>query len=178
MKFNFKIYLFFIFLFTILANSGFSQNEPNKMAKIKMKGIYIYQFAKNVNWPDNHFSGNFIIGVYGDQDLFNQLNKSYTDKLIGSQKIKVKFYNDLSKIIDSHLFFVSEEKNGNINKVRKILPPHTLLVSEGADLVSTGSIINFIYVQSRLKFQVNKTKAEKNDLKIGQQLQKLAHLTI
>ena len=178
MKFNFKIYLFFIFLFTILANSGFSQNEPNKMAKIKMKGIYIYQFAKNVNWPDNHFSGNFIIGVYGDQDLFNQLNKSYTDKLIGSQKIKVKFYNDLSKITDSHLFFVSEEKNGNINKVRKILPPHTLLVSEGADLVSTGSIINFIYVQSRLKFQVNKTKAEKNDLKIGQQLQKLAHLTI
>jgi hypothetical protein len=148
------------------------------MAKIKMKGIYIYQFAKNVNWPDNHFSGNFIIGVYGDQDLFNQLNKSYTDKLIGRQKIKVKFYNDLSKITDSHLFFVSEEKNGNINKVRKILPPHTLLVSEGADLVSTGSIINFIYVQSRLKFQVNKTKAEKNDLKIGQQLQKLAHLTI
>ena len=178
MKFNFKIYLLFIFLFTILANSGFSQNDPNKMAKIKMKGIYIYQFAKNVNWPDNHFSGNFIIGVYGDQDLFNQLNKSYTDKLIGSQKIKVKFYNDLSKITDSHLFFVSEEKNGNINKVRKILPPHTLLVSEGADLVSTGSIINFIYVQSRLKFQVNKTKAEKNDLKIGQQLQKLAHLTI
>jgi len=178
LKFNFKIYLLFIFLFTILANSGFSQNDPNKMAKIKMKGIYIYQFAKNVNWPDNHFSGNFIIGVYGDQDLFNQLNKSYTDKLIGSQKIKVKFYNDLSKITDSHLFFVSEEKNGNINKVRKILPPHTLLVSEGADLVSTGSIINFIYVQSRLKFQVNKTKAEKNDLKIGQQLQKLAHLTI
>jgi len=45
-------------------------------------------------------------------------------------------------------------------------------------LVSTGSIINFIYVQSSLKFQVNKTKAEENDLKIGQQLQKLAYLTI
>ena len=161
-----------------MANSGFSQYDPNKMAKIKMKGIYIYQFAKNVNWPDDHFTGSFIIGVYGDQDLFNQLNKSYSDKLIGSQKIKVKFYNDLSKIIDSHLFFVSEKKNGNINKVRKILPPRTLLVSEGADLVSTGSIINFIYVQSRLKFQVNKTKAEENDLKIGQQLQKLAYLTI
>ena len=143
-----------------------------------MKGIFIISFAKNVNWPDDYLNGDFIIGVYGDQDLFNQLYKSYTGKLIGSQKIKVKFYNDLSKITDSHLFFVSEEKNGNINKVRKILPPHTLLVSEGADLVSTGSIINFIYVQSSLKFQVNKTKAEENDLKIGQQLQKLAHLTI
>ena len=165
-------------LFTILTNSGFAQYGDNKMAKIKMKGIFIISFAKNVNWPDNYLNGDFIIGVYGDQDLFNQLYNSYTDKLIGSQKIKVKFYNDLSKIKDSHLFFVSEEKNGNINKVRKILPPHTLLVSEGADLVSTGSIINFIYVQSSLKFQVNKTKAEENDLKIGQQLQKLAYLTI
>ena len=52
---------------------------------------FVANFAKNVNWPDDHFNGNFIIGVYGDQDLFNQLNKSYTDKLIGSQKIKVKF---------------------------------------------------------------------------------------
>ena len=178
MKFNFNKYLLFIFLLTIVASSGFSQYDPNKMAKSKLKGMYIYNFAKNVNWPDDHFNGSFIIGVYGDQDLFNQLNKSYTDKLIGNQKIKVKFYNDLSKITDSHLFFVSEKKNGNINKVRKILPPSTLLVSEGADLVSTGSIINFIYVQSSLKFQVNKTKAEENDLKIGQQLQKLAYLTI
>ena len=178
MKFNFNKYLFFIFLFTVVVNCVYSQGDQFVFAKNKTKGVYIYQFAKNVFWPINHGNGDFIIGIYGDKEFFKQFNNSYTGKLIGSQKIKIKYYNELNNITESHLFFVSQEKTRNINEVSKMLPTHTLLVSEGQDLVTTGSIINFIYVQSRLKFQVNKTKAEKNDLKIGQQLQKLAHSTI
>jgi hypothetical protein len=53
-----------------------------------------------------------------------------------------------------------------------------LLVTEGEDLATTGSMINFIYVQNRLKFQINKSRAEKKDFTIGQTLTKLAYSTI
>jgi hypothetical protein len=178
LKFSFKISVIFALLFIGLCSPGFSQSDPNKIAKIKLKGIYIYSFAKNVYWPQDYSKGDFIIGVYGNKDIYDQLNNAYTNKPIGSQKITVKYYTELSDLKDCHLFFVSEEKTGNLSRVQKVLSSHTLLVSEGENLVTTGSMINFIYVQSRLKFQVNKTKAEKNDLKIGQTLQKLAHSTI
>ena len=46
---------------------------------------------------------------------YTQLNTSYTDKLIGSQKIKIKFFNELDQIKDCHLLFVSEEKMKDID---------------------------------------------------------------
>ena len=55
----------------------------------------------------------------------------------------------------------------------------TLLVTELTDISnSNSSMINFVYVQSRLKFQLNKSEAEKNNFKIGQTLTKLAYSTI
>ena len=76
------------------------------------------------------------------------------------------------------MLYVSSQKNSNLSQVKSLLSEYTLLVSEGQNLAATGSIINFIYVQSRLKYEVNKTKAERNDLKIGQLLTKLAHSII
>tara|TARA_B100001113_G_scaffold336072_1_gene316127 strand:+ start:549 stop:1085 length:537 start_codon:yes stop_codon:yes gene_type:complete len=178
LKLNFKIAFLFSLILVLSAGISLAQTDASKIAKIKLKGIYIYSFAKNVYWPQDYATGDFFIGVYGDNDLYTQLNNSYTDKLIGSQKIKIKFFNEIDQIKDCHLLFVSEEKMMDIGSVRKKISKQTLLVSEGENLVTTGSMINFIYVQSRLKFQVNKTKSEKNDLKIGQTLTKLAHSII
>ncbi len=178
MSFKFKISSIFILTFFILSNIALSQNDANKMAKIKLKGMFIYSFAKNVYWPQKYSKGDFVVAVFGDKDVFNQLNSSYTDKLVGNQKIKIKFYSSLNDIKDCHMLFVSKQKSSSISQIKNVLSQYTLLVSEGENLASTGSMINFIYIDSRLKFQVNKTKAEKNELKIGQTLTKLAHSII
>jgi hypothetical protein len=96
----------------------------------------------------------------------------------GSQKIKFAFYKSASDISDCHLLFVSGEEKESMAKVQKVLNDKTLLVTEGKDLATTGSMINFVYVQNRLKFQINKSKAEKKDFTIGQTLTKLAYSTI
>ena len=178
MKLNIKILTLILLGFILCTNSVYSQLERNKQAKIKLKGMFIYSFAKNVYWPEKYSAGDFIIAVYGDEDIFKQLQTSYTDNLVGNQKIKLKFYENFKEIQDCHMLYVSSQKNGNISQVKSLLSEYTLLVSEGQNLASTGSMINFIYVKSSLKFEVNKTKAEKNELKIGQLLTKLAHSVI
>ena len=178
MKLNIKILTLILLGFILCTNSVYSQLERNKQAKIKLKGMFIYSFAKNVYWPEKYSAGDFIIAVYGDEDIFKQLQTSYTDNLVGNQKIKLKFYENFKEIKDCHMLYVSSQKNSNLSQVKSLLSEYTLLVSEGQNLASTGSIINFIYVQSRLKYEVNKTKAERNDLKIGQLLTKLAHSII
>jgi hypothetical protein len=99
--------------------------------------------------------------------------------MTGSQNIVFDFYESTSDITDCHLLFVSEEKSNVISNVKKVLNEKTLLVTELKDISnSSGNMINFVYVQSRLKFQLNKSVLEKNDFKIGQTLTKLAYSII
>ena len=82
-------------------------------------------------------------------------------------------------LIRCHMLFIAKEETNTISKVKKVLDEKTLLVTELKDISnSSSSMINFVYVQSRLKFQINKSEAEKNNFKIGQTLTKLAYSTI
>ena len=160
----------------LCAQSSISQDA--QAARIKMKGVYIYQFARRVYWPEKYTKGDFNIGIFGNKDIFNQLSSSYTDKLVGSQAIKFKYFEDPSEIDDCHLLYVINENKAIISTINKSIAKQTVLISEVSDLVSSGSMFNFIYVQSRLKYQINKTKAEKSGFKIDQTLTKLAYSTI
>jgi hypothetical protein len=175
LKSKFIIAIVFIAAFTL---SGFGQMGEATAARTKLKGIYMYQFARNVLWPDEFSKGDFVIGVYGDESVYQQFSNSYTNKLIGSQSIKVKFCSSLTELKNCHILFISSSKNGAINQINKNVDKQTLLVSESTNLASSGAIINFIFKDSKLKFELNKTKAQKNDLKVGQYLTKLAYNTI
>ena len=146
---------------------------------MKLQGIYLYSFVKNVYWPSAYSTGDFTIGIYGSKDLFDQLNTNFKGKMTGSQKIVFDFYESTSDISDCHMLFIAKEETSTISKVKKVLDEKTLLVTELKDISnSSSSMINFVYVQSRLKFQLNKSEAEKNNFKIGQTLTKLAYSTI
>ena len=110
MKFLINISLILIFCGSsnlLCAQSPISQDA--QAARIKMKGVYIYQFARRVYWPEKYTKGDFNIGIYGNKDIFDQLSSSYTDKLVGSQAIKFKFFNNPSEIEDCHLLYVINE---------------------------------------------------------------------
>lgn len=175
LKSKFIITLVFTAALTI---SGFGQMGDASAAKIKLKGIYMYQFARSVLWPDEFSKGDFIIGVYGDENVCKQFSNSYTNKLIGSQTIKVKYCSNLSELKNCHILFISSSKNGAINQINKNVDEQTLMVSESSNLASSGAIINFIFKDSKLKFELNKTKAEQHHLKVGQNLTKLAYKII
>ena len=156
-----------------ICSSGISQHDA-KAASNRIKSIYLYQVAKNVYWASSYTKGDFTIGIYGNRDFYNVLNATLKNKMNGSQKIIFDFYESTSEISDCHLLFVGPEKSSLVGKVRKVLNDKTFLVTEGKDLASTGSMLNFVHVQSKLRYQVNKTKAEKGNFTIGESLIKSA----
>ena len=68
------------------------QTEEAKKSVARQKGLYIYQFLKNVEWPKELLSGDLIVGVYGDENVFQQLSNVCSGKFIGSHKLKVIRY--------------------------------------------------------------------------------------
>ena len=174
-----KISFLFGLIILLTSSSIFSQTDPAKASRMKLQGIYLYSFAKNVYWPSAYNTGDFTIGIYRSKDLFDQLSANFKGKMTGSQKIIFDFYESTSDISDCHMLFIGKDEINTIPKVKKVLDEKTLLVTELKDISnSSSSMINFVYVQSRLKFQLNKSEAEKNNFKIGQTLTKLAYSTI
>ena len=171
--------LFLSTITTVLNSSvAFTQDVVSseaKAARIKLKGIYIYQFARRVYWPEKYTKGDFYIGIYGSKEIFDQLSVSYTGKLVGSQAIKFKFFEKPSEVKNCHLLYVIDENKTLISTINNSIAKQTVMVSEVNDLVSSGSMFNFIYVKGSLKYQINKAKAEQNGFKIDQTLTKLAY---
>lgn len=164
-----------ILLIVLLSiTTAFGQSDATK-ANNKIKGIYVYQFAKNVDWPQKYKTGDFEIGILGDRVFYEQLKESYTGKIIGSQKIKVVFYKNTSEVKSPHLLYVSPyNKKIAIELAKKLKKDKTLIIGEEEGLLSSGVIINFVAKNNRLAFEVSKTNAQKKNLIISQTLTRLA----
>ena len=60
---RFKIPLLFGLFLLITSLTIVSQTDPAKASRMKMQGMYLYQFAKNVYWPSEYNTGDFLIGI-------------------------------------------------------------------------------------------------------------------
>lgn len=170
----------YIFLFFLLNSvSVFGQNDAASKANNKIKGIYVYQFAKNVDWPPKDKKGDFTIAVLGNQMFYEQLKSAYTGKNIGSQKISVIFYKNISEVKTPHLLYVSPyNKKTATALAKKLKNDKTLIIGEDKGLLNNGVIINFVAKNNKLAFEISQLNAKKKELIISQTLAKLAIVVV
>jgi hypothetical protein len=141
-----------------------------------VKALYIYTFATLVEWPTEKRTGDFIIGVYGDQTaVYDELDKKYSGRYIGSQEIKIRNYTDRKEVYKSHILYVTERNSDNLPSLTSISAEHSvLLVSEQSGALNRGAVVNFMIQDNQQKYEINKTNAKKYKLVIAKKLSDLA----
>ena len=103
----------------------------------KIKTVFIYNFTNYIQWPENYNSGDFVIGVYGDSPMINELNSLATKRKVGGQTIKVKKFNTIGEIQNCHILFIESGKSSEITGIiNKIVGNNTLLISEKAGMTN------------------------------------------
>lgn len=138
----------------------------------KYKALFIAQFTKYVNWPDNKTSGTKIT-ILGDTqatDFLIQFNKTK------NLNFEIVSTNDWSSIsADTDLVFVSNAKSAHLTKIlSKFSGKPVLVVTEKDGLAKKGSAINFVVKNSKLAFELNEGAFTKNNLQVAGQLKALA----
>ena len=135
-------------------------------------------FPKYVEWPANRKSGDFVIGVIGDAGIASALTTAMAAKTVGSQAIKVKTLSSASEIDGCHMVYLSAAKSGEINTcVSKGKKSSTLILTDKAGLISKSSI-NFVFVDSRLKYELNVKNITNFGLKYNDNLKGFASKVI
>jgi hypothetical protein len=139
--------------------------------------MMVYNFTKYVQWPDHDASGEFVIGVIGNADVYKTLTGWYGGKPKGSKTYVIKKFTSASEVGDCHVLFIDKAKSGEFDEVNsKIKGKGTLVITDKNGLGEKGSSINFKTVDNKLKFELNQKAIEASNLKVSGALSSMAIL--
>lgn len=140
------------------------------------QSMFIYNFSRLIQWPAASNTGEFVIGVIGDNEVFSSLSSFVANKKVGSQSIIVKKFDDPQSISRCQILFVGDSKISKFPEViSRIQGFNSLVITEKRGMINSGSAIDFILVEDKLKFVMNTENAVKYNLTVSKSLEDMAY---
>src|SRR5687768_3688541 len=162
-----------LFVATIIAGSAFAQDRPIH----EVYSMMVFNFTKYVQWPDHTATGEFVIGVIGNGDVYKTLEAWYGGKPRGTKTYVIKKFNNSSEVTDCHVVFIDKSKSGEFEEINsKVKGKGTLIITDKNGLGERGSGINFKTIDNKLKFELNQKALEASNLKVSGALSSMAIL--
>lgn len=140
----------------------------------RFMSAYIYQFAKNVEWPAVQTSQEITIGILGDERLTKEWQTTLGNKQIGGRRFALRTLKATDDLTSYNILFIPLTSGHDAAALQVILEmmqdSPTLLITEKDGLFHAHSIISFIEMDGILKFELNKAAAQRAGLKISDEL--------
>jgi len=157
----------------LMSGSAFAQERPMH----EVHSMMVFNFIKYVQWPDHATSGEFVIGVVGNTEVYNTLNTWYGGKPRGSKTYVIKKFNSAAEVTDCQVVYIDKGKSGEFASVNeKTKGKGTLVITDKNGLGEKGSAINFKTVDNKMKFELNQKVIEASNLKVSGSLTSMAIL--
>lgn len=170
-------FLFILFSFVLLTSAFTVVPDDSEEANARIKAIYIYNFTKYIEWPDNYKDGSFVIGFIGNNSaLLSELSRMAGSKKVGNQSIEIRNISSIDDTKFNIIFILSDNSSQLSEVISKTKGKSTLIVTEKPGLAKQGSAINFIIIDNKQKFELNKTNIEKYKLKVATSLVQMAQV--
>ncbi|PBQ33342.1 hypothetical protein CNR22_16675 [Sphingobacteriaceae bacterium] len=171
----------FKYLLVVFCLISLKFQQPSTFdANSKIKAVFLYNYTRYFEWPDNKKVDNFVIYVVGkNENLITELKMLATKKKVGNQEIEIKNSATFDPAIISHIIYFAPEASKSLSEgASKNKGKGTLIVSETPGGGKSGASINFIALENKLKFEYNKNAAVKAGLKTNEDFKALAAVNI
>lgn len=159
-----------------LAQSPRALTAPSDAA---MQALFLYNFAKFVEWPEKVFSypqAPITLCIYGEKPSEIRLAASAIEgKLAQGREIKLRHTVTLAELGGCQIVFIpSAEKRWLSEALRLAHAAHALTVSDLDDFIESGGAIGLLTVGQQIRFEFNLDATQSAQLKVSAQLLKLA----
>lgn len=120
-----------------------------------LKSAYLVKIANNFKWEKS--DSILKIGILSnDEELFNQVKKYASDKLIDGKKITVEQILFPKKIPEYNILFVGKERRRNLaNYLEIINKKQILLFSDQAPTMDFSMVNFYLSFDKKIKFKIN-----------------------
>lgn len=158
------------FLFSLIS-LVMPESEAQQSINYALEANIIYRFTKYIDWSYSKKSGDFTIGIVGDEPLYDVLEHFVENKTVDNRRIVVKNSSTDTDFLNCDILFISEERSKSLKNIAVITKDvAVLIVTESSGLASKGSYINFSIVNDHLKLEINKNSIEQRNLNIATEL--------
>lgn len=156
----------------------FSGNAKGQELDYRAQSLYLYKFTKFIYWPKEKSSGDFVIGVYGNSPILEELKLMASIKKAGNdQNIVVREVGDEEDLSGYHIIYVPSAKSRQLHALAdQVGNKPVLIVAEREGMATKGATISFLIDNYEiLKFEVNTGRLEEQKMTISEELIKLGY---
>jgi len=162
----------FLILFSA-ASMGLAFGQAEKPIH-EIHAAMIYNFMKYIQWPDDG-GADFVVGVIGEDNVFNTLKNYYDGKPKGTKKYSIRKLSDVSEAASCQVVYIGKNKSKEFDNVKNAVAGKSVLtITDSFNLGKKGSCINFKVIDEKLKFEINQASMNNASLKVAGQLSSMA----
>ena len=150
-------------------------SSAQERATHEIHAAMLYNFIKYVQWPNETEPGDFVVGVIGEENVFNTLKSWYDGKPKGTKKYVIKKLASATEAGDCQVVYVGKSKSKEFENIKNSVAGKSVLtITDGNGLGQKGSCINFKVIDGKLKFELNQGVLSTANLKVSGQLTSMA----
>lgn len=158
----------------VLSACAAAQADDLSSAEIQIKAAFLYKFTAYVEWPKSSFKdpeSPITIGVVGAEEVADELRRIVSGRSVQNRGLTVEVVNKESELTGVHVLFVGREAAARAARlIEGARQRPILIVTDAADGLDRGSIINFVMVKRRVQFEISVDAAEKAGLALSSRL--------
>lgn len=140
----------------------------------RVKAAFIFKFAGFVEWPETAFPQPFTavtIAVIGDDELAAELSAITAGRAVEGRPLTIRKTRSLEAVADAHMVFVGRAEIARLPQLAKLARARPVLIlTDAPNALAQGSMINFMLVERRVKFEIHLEEAERHELKLSSRL--------
>ena len=165
----------------LAAGSLVTQARPDAGAaelERNVKAAFLYKFLMFTEFPPSSFAdpaAPMVIGVLGDDEMARGLARLVAGRAVNRRPLEVRVLRENDPAEGLHLLFVGGNDAGRLARIARPQTP-LLVVTEAANGLQHGSVINFRIVAERVRFDVSLEAADKHKIKLSSRLLTVANL--
>jgi hypothetical protein len=140
----------------------------------RVKAAFLYKFGSYVEWPGRSFAradSPVVIGVMGADTLADELAQIVAGRNVNGRPVVVRKLRPGDPIAALHVLFIGRSDSGRLAEILAAAKGRALLtVTESEEGLELGSMINFVVVGDKVRFDVAPPPSESDNLKISARL--------
>jgi hypothetical protein len=140
----------------------------------ELQAAYIFNFAKYIKWPEE--TPEFVIGIYGEQEIMELFKNILAGKRAGGKPIRLKTIDRPDDMADCNIVYIASSASRKLKMLISATAGKSILIVTAEDMINSGAMISFVVEDDKLKFKLKRSILSETGLIASEGLLKLAIL--
>src|SRR5688572_24149579 len=181
----------------VLGSAAADVRADEASREYRLKAAFVYRFIQFTDWPGEAFAAEdapIVVVVVGDDPFQGSLEQALAGKAVGRRPIRYVHMPepppanpnggmgggvDGGGAFDCHVLFISPAlaRQDVADLLRQVRGTPVMTVSDGpVEFTRSGGVLRLLVEENRVRFEVNLTAVQRQQLKMSAQVLKLARV--